>query len=192
LYSGANFAVQFSEQNSDHTVGRQLLSTAENRSRVGSSGNFAYESTTVIWSEEDLIFTTTLKHPNFILEELHGVPVPEEALYDKWIEGLLEAPNPLPPGTYVKKPQPESYEPNEPSIWMIKEAKIHEKLLGFAHPNVCEYFGAVRKGDYCTGLAFRKYPTTLRAAIDEGKVLDRRAIFEGILHGINVCTLHYG
>jgi hypothetical protein len=174
-------------QNSDHTMGRHLLSTAEKRSRVGNSETFTYEGTIVTWSEGERIFIATLKHPEFILEELHGVPVPEEALYGKWIEGLLEAPNPLLPGTYVKQPQPESYEPNEPSIWMTKEAKIHEKLLGFAHPNICEYFGAVRKGDYCTGLAFRKYPSTLRAAVDEGKVLNRRAIFEGILHGINVC-----
>lgn len=186
LYLGAIFAVQYLE-NFDPAMGHLLLCTTKNRSREGSSGNFTCKSTTVVWSEGELIFTATLPHPDFILDELEGDPVPEEALYDKWIEGLLEAPNPLPPGTYVKKPQPESYEPNEPTIWMTKEAKYHEKMLEFAHPNICEYFGAVRKGNYCTGLAFRKYPTTLRAAIDEGKVLDRRAIFEGILHGINAC-----
>jgi hypothetical protein len=170
----------------DLPMSRKLISTTENRTREGESESFVYENTTVIWIEGERIFTATLQRPDFILDELHGDPIPEEGLYEKWVEGMLEAPNPLPTNAYVKKPPLERYEPGNSFPWMTSEAKMYEKLRSFAHPNICEYFGAIRQGEYCTALALRKYPITLGAAVAEGRALDRHMIFVGILEGIKV------
>ena len=156
---------------------------------------------TILWEEDGRLYTATtllprdsalnenVGIPDSVLNELVGLLVSEEAMSDRWEDNLQEAEVPLLPDTHEKRPNPALYDPEaHDTVWMTEEAKVYQFIQqgGRRHPNICEYRGAVRKGDYCVALALQSHETTLERAVDSGVKLNRRRIFEGILDGVKV------
>lgn len=148
------------------------------------------EKSVFYWREEDgLVYYASHPDPNVDFTTLQGTVVPKDAMFDRWQEGLLEAPNPLGPDVYLKQIAEHCYTPNRgpEEVFLLREARILETLQCYAHPNICYYYGAVRKDDFCTALCLRRYPITLYDAVIKKEHIDLRAVFDGILEGVKVC-----
>lgn len=168
---------------------RSLISVAQLANPV-ENGPSVYENSIFYWREEDgLVYYASHTDPDVDFTTLPGTIVPENALFDHWKDDLIEAPRSLSPDMYLKQTAEDSYMPDRHSeeVFLLGEARILQLLQPYAHPNICYYYGAVRKGDYCTALCLRRYPITLYDAAVQKKHIDIRDIFKGILGGIKVC-----
>lgn len=93
---------------------------------------------------------------------------------------------------HIKSPSLKDYGVGFPTgDLIINEAIILEKLkdLGL-HPNICEYYGCVRSGQYVTGLVLKKYERNLREMEAKLSLDQRQAIFAGILAGVRYLHDH--
>jgi serine/threonine protein kinase len=85
---------------------------------------------------------------NAALDDLEGQLVSESDVYGRWRDGLTEAPSSLVPASYIIR------------------------LSKHPHPNVCVYYGCIRRESYMEGICLQKYECDVSQVL---KDLDRCA-----------------
>jgi len=92
---------------------------------------------------------------------------------------------------YIKGPGAINYTPKATEVYgirdlMLQEAQICEVLRSNSHPNIAQYHGCVRSGNWIVGLCFTHYNTILREYLvnDSASPLHRGKCFERIKAGI--------
>ncbi|KAI5988745.1 kinase-like domain-containing protein [Pisolithus albus] len=162
--------------------------------------------------------TCDLRNPNLDEAEHNEIPCPEEFL-GKWVERMLEAPNPLPADCYIKKPQIWKYAVNAVAAELAEEARavdpagphkvfdlartkddvvsafqrdaiMYETLRFYPHDNIARYYGCIRQGDHhISGICLKRYDRTLCDDMHNKGKLDAERITE-IIQGVRAGLEH--
>jgi hypothetical protein len=164
---------------------RQLISTSEmwhtNEPRL------AYNN--VCWTEGGNIYYTQHPGRHFDLNSLEGEVVSKSDLYAKAFpetSGYTRAPNPLPEGSYIKRPNIADFKGMEPAgNMMVTEIKACEAIRARPHPNLVEYQGYICEDGYITALCLKKYKASLDDAVKELRDLDFATVIEDVRNGMN-------
>lgn len=158
-----------------------------------------FDHTVTVWKEGDDYFQA--KHSgranSLDLESLPAaVPIPTQLFMGRWDASFTESTLLTSTDSFLKRPSillPENYDGagnderrfRTPGDDMVEEAKIYEILKKYLHPNICIYYGCVRKGDYLTAICLKKYERSLQHAVWSGdRTLDSVMILDGIAEGL--------
>jgi serine/threonine protein kinase len=160
-----------------------------------------FDHAITVWKEGDNYFQAKHSKTAVDLESLPSTtPIPLERFMGRWDASFTEVPLFTKNDAFLKRPSiflPEIFDSttsNEgeasvptPGDDMVEEAKIYEILRKHPHPNICIYYGCVRKGDYLTAICLKKYARSLQDAVEQGdRTLDSAAILEGISKGLRI------
>ena len=154
--------------------------------------------TIIFWKEGENFYRSELSEKTLKEEiALDDIPLPPKPLdmtlmNGIWKPGLLEfdiSQEPNPNKFHIKSPSLLDYGTGFPTgQLLINEATVLQKLRSFGgHPNICEYYGCIRSGQYVTGLVLKKYKKNLQEALSQAELSSeqRRAIFAGIEEGLS-------
>jgi serine/threonine protein kinase len=110
---------------------------------------------------------------NAALDDLEGQLVSESDVYGRWRDGLTEAPSSLVPASYIIRLVFMEYKPGVSiSRAFSSEVEFLETLSKHPHPNVCVYYGCIRRESYMEGICLQKYECDVSQVL---KDLDRCA-----------------
>lgn len=117
------------------------------------------------------------------LEHLNNATaIPASAYSPLFPSDFTLAPDPLPPGCYVKKPRLISYDrvcegpkPDGIAQSVLQEAGVCELLKQHPHPNIASYLGCQVSDGRITGLCFAAYPHTLMQEVNPQSHMKRKA-----------------
>lgn len=175
------------------------------------NGNFQYAYTLIVYRFDDNVFhAITKSRCRFTAKVktedlLNVVLIPTASYCPHFQSNFTQAPDPLPPNCYIKRPRLLSYDRihNTPSVSRIservlREAEVCEILKLHPHPNIAQYLGCQVRNGRITGICFNKYSDTLmhrvnpksrmkRAFIYDGRSLKNR---DGCLHGVEMGIRH--
>lgn len=149
-----------------------------------------FDHVAICWKENGKYYRVQYPDRSYRLDDLLAPdPIPYAHIFPLWRDGLTEAPNPLPDGTYVKKVSLLDYDPDHPDDHpneLMNEIQVFECLAGSPHPNIATYLGCIREGEYITGIALKRYAQNLNGAIHSswGR-LDRRRVLSGVKAGLD-------
>ena len=112
----------------------------------------------------------------------NSTAIPTPAYSPLFPSDFTLAPDPLPPGCYVKKPRLTSYdqvckgpEPDGIAQSVLQEAAVCELLKQHPHPNIASYLGCQVSAGRITGLCFAAYPHTLMQEVNPQNHMKRKA-----------------
>lgn len=147
----------------------------------------------VAWRENGAVYVAERPERMPDYETCEGTQLPKEVMRAAYHEGLTAAPDPLPDNVFVKTPivLGESWSKGDHGARLLHEAEIMDLLNRKQHTNICEYLGVVREGQYFTAICVRRYDITLKQAVDEAMVFDRKRLLRGLLAGVEVSHLCY-
>jgi hypothetical protein len=164
-----------------------------------------FDHTITVWKEGDNYFQAkrSARANSLDLESLSATtPIPMELFMGRWDTSFTELPPLASTDSFLKRPSiflPENYDATRsdnghgqgerlsrtPGDDMVEEAKIYEILKKHLHPNICIYYGCVRRGDYLTAICLKKYARSLQHAVwNEDHTLDSAKILDGISEGL--------
>jgi hypothetical protein len=165
-----------------------------------------FDHTITVWKEDDNYFQAkhSARANSLDLESLPAtIPIPMELFMGRWDPAFTELPPLTSTDSFLKRPSillPENYDGTRsdnahgqgercsriPGDDMVEEAKIYEILKKHLHPNICIYYGCVRRGDYLTAICLKKYARSLQQAVWNGDcTLDSAKIIDGISKGLH-------
>lgn len=128
-----------------------------------------------------------LKVPSEInVDEVSLLEIPMDQIWPRWSPKLTRAPQQLPPGTYVKKPNLLDFNPatsSELGNLLLVEAEVCQALMEYPHPNIAKYLGCVVEDGVVKGLCFVEYSTTLVHRVKMGELVNVDRCLEGIESG---------
>ncbi|TID24094.1 Mitogen-activated protein kinase 8 [Venturia nashicola] len=166
----------------------KILETSEAFEEV--DGVYKFAGTLVVYLADKNLYHGSMKgrlsYSNIRIEDLTNVTLIPTADYRPPIPlTFTQAPSPLPPNCYTKRPRLISYDrvlssdkPHQISHRVLKECEIYEILKHHPHPNIAEHLGYEGCNSLITGIYLKKYPNT------HGKGKSRKSDKEGIEKGI--------
>lgn len=171
-------------------------------------GHFEFAATLVVYRSGSQVHHATSKarcssFSNVKCEDFtNDTIIPVAAYSPPFSSEFTQAPNPLPPNSYVKRPRLISYDrmeesrPNRIADSLLQEVGFCEILRRSPHPNVATYLGCQVADGRITGICFAKYDSTLMQRVnpgshmkrqsrsDRGPTNDYSSILEGVESGI--------
>ncbi|KAI9781240.1 MAG: hypothetical protein M1816_002423 [Peltula sp. TS41687] len=161
-----------------------------NEAFIEEGGDLVFSHTKVILKDEDQYFYAITKSRKVDPSALDPVPIRTSRIWPSFRKGLTRAPEPLPTGCYVKRPNLLDYGDTEASSnissLILHEAWICEILRHHPHPNIARYLGcAVDVQGRITGLCFARYTKRLFESARENNLpRDRESFLTQIESGI--------
>ena len=138
---------------------RQLLARGEKF-----TVEYKFSHVALVWTENSQIYVTKLSNRQFDekdLNELEGKLIPKEIVYPPWRENITEAQLPSSPDIYTKMRYRHCLHSKPNFNPMNAEIDTLETLSRKPHPNIVQYYGCIRDGDYIVGICLHKYRCTL-------------------------------
>jgi serine/threonine protein kinase len=120
------------------------------------------------------------------IDRLEAIRIPSSHIFPLADPKFTQAPNPLPPTSYLKQPKLLYYglDDVDYSNLVLTEVEACEVLRRHPHPNIATYLGCTVKDGRITGLAFAKYPLTLSQMVRDGLPFDKERCLSGIESGL--------
>lgn len=156
------------------------------------NGNFQSASTLTVYRFDDNVFHRITKSrcrftAKVKTEDLfYVVLIPTASYCPHFPSNFTQAPDPLPPYCYIKRPRLLSYDRihNTPSVSRIservlREAEVREILKLDPHPNIAQYLGCQVRNGRITGICFTKYSGTLMHRVNPKSRMKRAFIYNG-------------
>ncbi|TQN64082.1 Serine/threonine-protein kinase/endoribonuclease IRE2 [Colletotrichum shisoi] len=147
-------------------------------------GEFRFTKTLVVYRDGKDTYHATSKArlSELSLDQLNStISIPVTAYSPLFSPAFTQAPNPLPPDTYVKKPSLLSYDrvcqgpqPNSIADDVLSEVEIWEVLKQTPHPNIARYLGCQVLDGRIVGICLERYGQTLMEAINPQGFMKRK------------------
>ncbi|KAM0460818.1 hypothetical protein ACHAO4_001611 [Trichoderma viride] len=139
---------------------------------------------------EDKIFYGQISKPkaNISVQEISASlsQIPDQEIFPRWPQAFTatKAPQELPPGICIKRPQIAMYDvfSKHKVVHILRngladEVEFMEMLRNQPHPNIVGYHGChVRRG-YITGLVLGRHPHDLNNYLKSGHAVQNKALF---------------
>ena len=120
--------------------------------------------------------------------KLETVPIPSSQMWPAFPTGFTQAPEPLPPNTYVKRPSLLDYgdihTSSATNTLLLNEARMCEILRDSPHPNIAKYLGCLVDNGRIKGLCFERYGPDLFERIKAAQPFDKESCLRSIRMGI--------
>ncbi|KAL6818249.1 kinase-like domain-containing protein [Trichoderma sp. SZMC 28013] len=149
-----------------------------------------FQHTEIAKVDDDKIFYCKIKtrQADITFQEITAglARIPDDEIFPPWPQALTttKAPQELPSGIFIKRPQVELYgllseheAMNLALEGLVEEAEAFEVLRSQPHPNIVGYHGChVRRG-YITGLVLDRHPYTLEDFLKSGQTIQDEDLF---------------
>ncbi|KAI9699357.1 MAG: hypothetical protein M1836_002968 [Candelina mexicana] len=160
------------------TLDRVLFKEALYKGEPDGPKNCIFQHTKIILEDDEGNFFFACPKRQYHLDEkpdpseLELHPIPDTEIYPEYHSGITKAPDPLPPGCYVKRPCLVYYEKDDKpgeqlSDVLLKEAQICEILRLYPHPNIVQYLGCQVEGERIKGICLAKNESTLKERLKD-------------------------
>ena len=156
------------------------------------NGGFKYAHTLIVYRVGDYVYYAMTKSrcrsaAEVKVEELSNVVMIPTTMYCPLFPSTYtQAPDPLPPNCYIKRPHFLSYDrihntsnASWISEWVLKEAEVCEILKLPLHPSIAQYLGCQVRNGRITGICFAKYSDTLMQRVNPKSRMKRAFIYDG-------------
>ncbi|KKP01672.1 hypothetical protein THAR02_06218 [Trichoderma harzianum] len=149
-----------------------------------------FQYTQIAKVDDDKIFYCEINKPkaDITFQEVTAslTRLPDGEIFPPWPQASIttKAPQHLPPGIFIKRPQVKQYD-NFVKFkvlhllreGLVEEAEVMEMLRSQPHPNIVEYHGChVRRG-YITGLVLDRLPYDLNSFLKSGQTIQDKEHF---------------
>ncbi|KAI0163859.1 kinase-like domain-containing protein [Xylariaceae sp. FL1272] len=159
---------------------------------VENGDDFAFGYTSIILKQHGKIFYTQSPrrlqtNSEINLDEATFLELPVDSIWPNWNPKLIQAPQNLPPRTYVKKPSLLDFDPATSSKLgnqLLVEAEMCQILMAHPHPNIVVYLGCVVENGVIKGLCFKEYSVTLAQKLRGGEPIDIDHCIQGVERGV--------
>ncbi|KAK4070740.1 hypothetical protein Trihar35433_5207 [Trichoderma harzianum] len=140
--------------------------------------------------DDDKIFYCEINNPkaDITFQEITAslARIPDDEIFPPWPQASIttKAPQELPPGNFIKRPQVKQYDNflkykvmHLLRDGLVEEAEVMEMLRSQPHPNIVGYHGChVRRG-YITGLVLDRHPHDLNDFLKSGQTIQDKELF---------------
>ncbi|KAK1977354.1 serine/threonine-protein kinase [Colletotrichum cereale] len=153
------------------------------------AGEYKFASTLVVYRDGKDIYHAVSKARGLVVSELsidqltNKIRIPTTAYSPAFPPTYTQAPDPLPPNTYVKKPSLLSYDrihkgalPNDIADNVLNEVQVCELLERNPHPNIARYLGCQVLDGRIIGICFQRYEKTLMEAFNPQSLMKSKFI----------------
>ncbi|KAK2055767.1 serine/threonine-protein kinase [Colletotrichum caudatum] len=150
-------------------------------------GEYKFAGTLIVYTDGKTIYHGVSKDRGLVASELsisqltNKIRIPTTAYSPAFPPTYTQAPDPLPPNTYIKKPSLLSYDrihrgtlPNNIADNVLAEVQICELLEHNPHPNIARYLGCQVLDGRIMGICFQRYEKTLIEAFNPQSLMKRR------------------
>lgn len=159
---------------------------------VEEDGDLVFDHTKVILKKGgDLFYARTNQRQSATIDlnQLEAIPIPKDHIYPAFNPIFTQAPNPLPPKTYVKRPNVIYYGDTTATMnfapTILNEVNKCEVLRRHPHPNIAQYLGCLVEGGRIYGICFVEYQQSLAQRLREKADLNVDGCIRGIENGVN-------
>ena len=138
-----------------------------------------FKCTQVFFQQGTSLFTATTNEresalATMDLSTLERTRIPLSEVYPPNEEKYTVAPDPLPEGVYIQRPDFTHYRSTGDQSWLadrlLKNVRVYEIVKADPHPNFAQYHGVIVEDGYVTGIALKEHDMVLGDRVDQGLV----------------------
>lgn len=159
---------------------------------VQQNGELVFDHTKLILRRgDDYFYARTNQRQTSAIDVslLETSKIPAENVWPPMDPQFTEAPDPLPPNSYLKQPSllyyGDTHATLEDSRQILTEVEACEILRRNPHPNIAQYLGCVSRDGRIRGLCFVRYSMTLLQRLKDTTPFDKALCLQGIQSGIS-------